>query len=61
MDESEKQYFRVMICDQFVDVDAETEDGAIDIVLRQIKNDQHKLAIIVWPTGIKQAQNEPGP
>ncbi len=40
--------FRVMICDQFVDIHATTEDIAKAILLQRIKDGSHNLSLIAW-------------
>jgi hypothetical protein len=40
--------FRVMICDQFVDIHATTGDMAKDILLQRIKDGLHELSMIAW-------------
>ena len=40
--------FRVMICDQFIDIHATTEDMAKAVLLQRIKDGLHELALIAW-------------
>ena len=40
--------FRVMICDQFIDIHATTEDMAKAVLIQRIKDGLHDLSLIAW-------------